>query len=378
MSEREVVKNAGHWVIKLGSNVLLARQGIMDRPTFAGLIYELDALGRQGVEVTVVSSGAVALGRQLMGLGPSSSRDIPRLQALAALGQPQLLKLYEAEFGYYGKRVAQLLFTRSDLDDRQRYLNARQAITQLRALGAIPIINENDTVATDELRFGDNDQLAAMTSGLVGAQLLVILSDVDGVYDVEVGEGGERRLTSRITSIEAQDETLDRVAGPSLSGVGTGGMVTKVLAARIAARAGVPTVIAPGKRAGVLRALRAGEDVGTLILPGEQSMAGKKLWLGTSARAVGEIACDEGARRAVVEQGASLLPRGIVSVSGEFEEGSVVALVDERGVRFALGLSVYDSRSLRLIKGSHTADIERVLGYHLLDCAVHRDNMVCV
>lgn len=379
---RADIERAGHWVIKLGSNVLLERPGLLDRPTFAALVRGVDALMGAGISVTIVSSGAVALGRQIMADRDDGTRSIPRLQALAALGQPHLLNLYDAEFSHYGRRVAQLLFTRGDLDDRKRYLNARYALEEVRALGAIPIINENDTVATEELRFGDNDQLAAMTCGLVGADMLVILSDVDGVYEVEIDPvENTRRFTARIPHIEARSERLDELAGPSRSGVGTGGMVTKITAARIAARVGVPTIIAPGKRGGVLESLAAGEDVGTLLYPdGEQRAAsGKKVWLGTSALAVGSIVCDGGAMRAVIERGASLLPVGITEVRGDFEEGSTVELLDSSsGERFALGVSVYSSRALTRLIGSTTDEIEERLGYKLLDCAVHRDNLVCL
>jgi glutamate 5-kinase len=376
---RADIERTNHWVIKLGSNVLLERPGLLDRPTFASLVRGVDALMRAGISVTIVSSGAVALGRQIMADRDDGSRSIPRLQALAALGQPHLLNLYDAEFSHYGRRVAQLLFTRGDLDDRKRYLNARYAIEEVRALGAIPIINENDTVATEELRFGDNDQLAAMTCGLVGADVLVILSDVDGVYEVDETQQ-TRRFTTRIPQIEARSERLDVLAGPSRSGVGTGGMVTKITAARIAARVGVPTIIAPGKRAGVLESLAAGEDVGTLLYPdGEQRAAsGKKVWLGTSALAVGSLVCDGGAKRAVIERGASLLPVGITAVRGDFEEGSTVELLDKDGERFALGVSVYSSRAVTRLIWSTTDEIEQRLGYKLLDCAVHRDNLVCL
>ncbi len=376
---RADIERTNHWVIKLGSNVLLERPGLLDRPTFASLVRGVDALMRAGISVTIVSSGAVALGRQIMADRDDGSRSIPRLQALAALGQPHLLNLYDAEFSHYGRRVAQLLFTRGDLDDRKRYLNARYAIEEVRALGAIPIINENDTVATEELRFGDNDQLAAMTCGLVGADVLVILSDVDGVYEVDETQQ-TRRFTTRIPQIEARSERLAVLAGPSRSGVGTGGMVTKITAARIAARVGVPTIIAPGKRAGVLESLAAGEDVGTLLYPdGEQRAAsGKKVWLGTSALAVGSLVCDGGAKRAVIERGASLLPVGITEVRGDFEEGSTVELLDKDGERFALGVSVYSSRAVTRLIGSTTDEIEQRLGYKLLDCAVHRDNLVCL
>jgi glutamate 5-kinase len=241
----------------------------------------------------------------------------------------------------------------------------------------VPIINENDSVATEELRFGDNDQLAAMTCGVEQADMLVILSDVDGIYDVEYGEQGERRLTERIERIRVDEPKLDEVAGPSESGVGTGGMISKVIASRIAARVGAPTVIAPGKRTGVLGEIRAGESVGTLIDPGEsEELAGKKVWLGAGARAVGTLWCDAGARRALVDQGASLLPSGITRVEGEFSEGSVVELKDESGELFGRGVAVYGADEIREIAGHQSEEIGEILGTRMLDCVVHRDSMV--
>lgn len=374
---RQTIKGSKHWVVKFGSNVLLDKTGRLDRPTFAGLVRGLVDLGDGGRQCTLVSSGAVALGRQLLGLEPEAQRHIPRLQALAAIGQPRLLNLYEAEFGHYQRHVAQLLFTRGDLDDRRRYLNARRAIEQVRALGALPIINENDTVATDELRFGDNDQLAAMTAGLVGADVLVILSDIDGIYNVDIDEKGERTLTTKIDIIRAADPLLDEIAGPSSSGVGTGGMVTKVLAARIAARFGIPTIIAPGKLSGVIGALAAGLEVGTLLIPEPgAALVGRKVWLGAAAVPVGALVCDTGAKRALLEQGASLLAVGIRGVRGVFGEGDVVELLDEDGARFGVGVTTYDSGAIEKIAGKSTEAISEVLGYRLLDCVVHRDVLV--
>ncbi len=367
-------------VIKLGSNVLLDRHGRVDRVVFVSLVKELAALLDEGCEVTVVSSGAVALGRARLGAqGAQLKRDIPTLQALAAMGQPHLLKLYEEEFGHYSRHTAQVLLGRGDLDDRGRYLNARRALERIRQLGVVPIINENDTVATEELRFGDNDQLAAMVCGVVGAEMLVILSDVDGIFEVEQADDGTRRFTERIERCDALSPRLDEIAGPSVSGVGTGGMMTKVKAARIAARFGVSTIVAPGKRVGVLGALRGGESVGTLLdARAEQGaeVLGRKVWLSAGAVPVGKIWCDEGAVRAVCTSGASLLPIGITRVEGSFQDGDVVACVGPDGERFATGLAVYNAEALRVLIGAPTEEIIIRLGYHVLDCVVHRDNMV--
>lgn len=377
MDSRERLKNTRRAVVKIGSAVFMKSNGSVDRPAFACFVEGLDDLIRRGWAVTVVSSGAVAMGRQRLGRAGRPSREIPRLQAYAALGQSRLMEMYEAEFSHYGHEVAQVLFSRGDLSDRRRYLNARNTLAMIEELGAVAIINENDTVATEELRFGDNDELAAMTAGLVGAQTLILLSDVEGLKEVIETDDGERRFGEKVDSIGVDDPRVDRWAGPSTSGVGTGGMISKVRAARIASRTGSPTVIAPGKMRGVLQQIADGKVVGTLFEPGAtRYAAGRKVWLGSGAIPRGKIVCDEGARRAVEQSGASLLPSGIVSMEGDFEEGEVVDVVDESGEVFARGLSVYNSEDLRSIAGQQSADIESILGFKILDAAIHRDNLI--
>lgn len=376
-SSRDVVTQAQHWVIKLGSNVLVREGLTVDRPIFTGLIQGISQLLARGHDVTLVSSGAVTLGRHLLG-GVPKPQDVPSMQAMAALGQSRLMQLYEREFAFYSIQVAQVLLTRQDLDDRQRYLNARLALDALHRFGVVPIINENDTVATDTLRFGDNDRLAAMTCGLVGADLLVILSDVDGVYDVERKPDGNAQFTTRIPSVLATDPYLDEIAGPPQTGVGTGGMTTKIVAARAAARFGVCTVIAPGKRLGVLGALSRGEDVGTLLSPSEQDgVGGKKVWLHAGARAIGVLHVDEGGGRALVQRGASLLPVGVSDVEGQFEAGAVVDIVAQGRV-IARGVCVYSAADARTLMGAQTDEIVERLGFKTLDVLVHRDDMVLV
>lgn len=378
MSDRAFLEQAKHWVIKLGSNVLLHHGWQVDRPVFAGLVQGIDALISSGARVTVVSSGAVALGRQRVGVVDRPT-DIPALQALAAIGQSHLIQLYEQEFGFYGRQVAQVLLSRQDLDDRQRYLNARLALNAIDEHGVVPIINENDTVATEELRFGDNDQLAAMTCGVAQADVLVILSDVEGVYDVvHDEETNTRQFTDRIKVIDAMEERLDQIAGPSITGVGTGGMITKIKAARLAARFGVSTIIAPGKQAGILQGLQNGEDLGTLLLPQSGHILGKKVWLSAGARAVGTLVIDQGAARALTERGASLLPSGVVEVRGQFQSGAVVTLEDEQGTQIGRGICVYSAADVECIKGVRTDEIVTRLGYKVLDVVVHRDDLVLV
>lgn len=378
MNRKALVEPTRHWVIKLGSAVFLRDGNAVDRTTFAGLIEDIDALMQRGIRVTLVSSGAVALGRQSLGIAAEPGMDVPRLQAFAALGQSRLMQMYETEFAHYGRKVAQILFTRTDLDDRRRFLNARNALDTVHELGAIPVINENDSVATEELRFGDNDQLAAMTCGLVRADLLVILSDVAGIYDVELDDTtGTRLFKDRIGHIALDDARLDEIAGPTVSGVGTGGMVTKVLSARIAGRFGISTVIAPGKRRHVLRELADGVDVGTVVQArAGTSVVGTKAWLGTGARALGRLICDSGAVRAVQKNGASLLASGVVSVEGDFAEGSVVELVGPDEKAFARGVTVYGAGDIRKVAGHKSDEIEGILGFKILDVIVHRDHLV--
>lgn len=370
--ERDSLRHAQHWVVKIGSGVLLRDKIHVDRPTFVDLIEGVDALITAGHRVTLVSSGAVALGRQT--LQNSVDRDLSSLQALAALGQAQLIQMYDQELRQYGHRAAQILFGRADLDRRDGFLNARMALDAVHRFGAIPVINENDTVATEGLRFDDNDQLAAMTCGLVRADVLVILSDVDGVCDI-VEKDGKRELGARFPTAMADDPRLMEVAGPSTSGHGRGGMNSKVQSARTATRFGVPAVIAPGKRRHVLQDLRAGLDIGTLIVPAQDSLQGRKVWLGGGAMPAGKLVCDGGAKIAVCTRGASLLARGILRVEGDWGVGSVVDLVDEAGEGFARGLVSYSALDVRKIQGQHSDAIQGILGFRV-DSVVHRDSLV--
>ncbi len=365
------------WVVKVGSGVIVRGGVRIDRPTFASIVQDIATLHEDGRQMTLVSSGAVALGCQRLGIERERSIVLPRLQALAALGQSQLIQNYDNEFAAYDLRAAQLLLGRSDLDGRTGYLNARNALEAVHQLGAIPVINENDTVATEELRFGDNDQLAAMVCGLAQAELLVLLSDVDGIYDVVGQVDGVAQFGERFSQIASDDPRLDEVAGPSQGRVGTGGMRSKVEAARTAARFGVPTVIAPGKRHAVLQEIAAGEDVGTLIVPsGDALLQGRKVWLRAGARTVGVLRCDEGAVRALTERGASLLPSGITGVAGEWEAGAVVELRGPDDAVIGRGVAAYSSREVDQVRGKQSDSIEATLGYRSLDCIVHRDEMV--
>lgn len=367
------MSDAKHWVVKIGSAVLLRDRRHVDRTTFVSLIGQLAALIDAGKRVTVVSSGAVALGRQQVTAATADGPpELPRLQALAALGQARLIQMYDRELAEYGHKAAQILLGRADLDQRASFLNARLTLEAVHRLGAVPVVNENDTVATDELRFGDNDELAAMTCGIVQADLLVILSDVPGLLDVtEAGFG------DRIPHLGADDPRLDSLAGPSKSGFGRGGMISKVTSARRATRFGCPTIIAPGKQPDILAAIAAGADVGTLITPSvDDALVGRRVWLGAGALPAGKLHLDDGAVRALTERGASLLPSGIMRVEGDFGEGAVVELLRPDSRPFARGIATYSAADLRRIAGHKSDEIAAILGYKVLDAAVHRDNLL--
>lgn len=383
MVERADFSRLDHWVIKIGSAVFLDDSQRLDRRTIADLVYELASLRREGLRITIVSSGAVALGRERLGWPEPERQDIPYLQALAALGQSRLISMYEDEFDHYGDQVSQILFTRGDLGDRRRFLNARMTLNELHCQGIIPIINENDTVATDELKFGDNDRLAGMTCGVVDADLLVLLTTVEGIFQTETkldADGAEKTVfTERICKAEATDSRLDEAVVSKTSRVGSGGMQSKVEAARTASRLGIDTVIANGKRTGRLEAIYRGKDVGTHLSsePQARGLTGKKRWLGSGANPVGSVRCDRGAREAIETSGASLLPSGIIAVEGDFEEGDVVNLYAEDNQEpFARGLAVYPADHIRKIMGHQSTEIEGELGYKILDSVIHRDTLV--
>ena len=368
-------------VVKVGSAVLLREDGSLDRGSFCRMVEMLAKLHKSGLRVVLVTSGAVAMGRKILGMDtrPRGDRSIPVLQALAALGQSHLIQLYESEFAHYGLHAAQILLTRDDFRDRKRYINARLAMEAIHRLGAVPVINENDTIATEEIKVGDNDQLAALVAILVSADRVVLLSDIDGLYTSNPRKDRDAR---RLPEVDVTDARLDEMVDDThdlLRGYGTGGMRTKLVAARIAAQSGIATILAPGKRPDILDlVLRDTAEVGTIFRPSPDSdrLAARKAWLGVGAKVEGTITCDAGATNAVCARGKSLLPSGITSVTGSFEEGDAVDLLDPNGVVFARGLAVYDAESMGRIVGAQSSDIEGILGYKILDIVVHRDNLV--
>jgi len=358
-------------VVKVGSSTL-TRDGALRPRKFSDLSRQICDLVDLGHQVVLVSSGAVAVGSRRLGW-TEAGRSIREKQAAAAIGQIGLIEMYQRRFARRDRHVAQVLLTRAGLEDRERFLNARHTLLELLALGAVPIVNENDTVATEELRFGDNDNLSATIVNVVGAELLIILTDVDGLYREPPRPG--RRRPPLIERVERVTPEIEAAAKGSDSRFGRGGMITKLQAARSAGHSGASTVVCNGERSDVLLRVAAGEAVGTLFLPGER-MAGKKHWLAFTTRTRGQLVIDEGASRALREGGRSLLPAGIVEVRGGFRIGDSVACIDARGTELARGLVAYSSEDVGRIKGRATREIARVLGYSNGDEVIHRDDLV--
>ncbi len=364
--ERAALASAKRVVVKIGSR-LLAESPASRPATVADQVVELR---RRGVEVIVVSSGAIALGIKRLGLA-KRPHEMPALQAAAAVGQSALMQHWEHAFAAHGIAIGQVLLTHDDLGDRRRFLSARLTLRALLDHGVVPIINENDTVATEEIKFGDNDQLAALVVNLASADALVILTDVEGVRDAN----GVRMPVVRDIEREAAP-----VAGGSTSGVGSGGMASKVGSARIVTRTGVPAIVAPGREADVITRVMAGQDLGTLFVPPRLVQGGKlssrKHWIAFGAKPEGRLVVDDGAERALKTGGKSLLPAGIREVHGEFELGETVSVVNANNVEIARGLVAYPAADLRRISGLQSGAIEARLGYKSIDEAIHRDDLV--
>ncbi len=368
---RNAVRGARRIVVKVGSGVL-TENGRLRRSAFGQIARQICTLWEEGRQVALVSSGAIAMGS--MALGAALPRQsIPERQAAAAVGQIGLSNLYEKRFARYGRRVAQVLLTRTGLQDRERFLNARHTLHTLLKFGVVPIVNENDTVATDEIRFGDNDNLSATVVNLLGAELLVIATDVDGLHREPPAPGRSRAPLFDV--VERITPEVERAARGSNSAFGRGGMLTKLEAARAAARCGASTVLCNGRRRDALLRAARGEPVGTLFVTGSR-MASRKHWLAFTTRTRGELVLDDGAVRALVERGKSLLPAGVTEVRGKFGIGDPVTCVDARGRGVARGLAAYTSEAVARIAGLSTRQIAQVLGYSNGPEVVHRDDLV--
>ena len=361
----------GRLVVKVGSG-LIADPALGPDPARIGpLVEEVAALQASGIVVALVTSGAIAAGTARLGLR-ARPRSIPEKQAAAAVGQAALMWHYEQAFGNHGQQVAQVLLTQDDLSHRSRYLNARNTLLTLLRYRVIPIVNENDTVTVEEIKVGDNDNLAAHDAHLVEADLLVLLSDIDGLY---TGDPRRDPGARRIERVERITPEMERQAGREGT-LGTGGMVTKLQAAHKAMAAGIPMVIADGRRPGTLRAIARGESVGTHFAPRGDRLAARKRWIGFARPPHGMLDVDAGARRALVAGGKSLLPSGVVKVEGTFQSGDCVGLRDPEGREFARGVTSLDAREVELLCGAKTTEIERRLGYRAADEVIHRDNLV--
>lgn len=359
-----VVAGAETVVVKVGTNVLANAAGELDRQRIQSLADQLHRICSSGRKVALVSSGAIGAGVGKLGLGKRPA-DLPHLQACAAVGQSALMQLYQECFAPYGIHTAQILLTAGDFDNRARYLNVRNTIRTLFEYNALPIINENDTVSVAEIKFGDNDHLAAMVTNLLRAPLLILLTNVDGLYSGDPRSDPEAKLLDTVPHI---DSAITGMAGASKSDLGTGGMPSKLKAARLATAAGEAVVMANGSHDGILDRIFAGEAVGTLFLPHGEGVPAWKRWLGYTARPKGKLTIDAGACRAVVEQGKSLLPIGVKQIEGDFGKGDVVAICDERGEEVARGLSNYSADDARRVRGQ-----KATLPYEEI---VHRDNLV--
>jgi glutamate 5-kinase len=364
------VRAARRVVVKIGTNALTSATGRFNRAHFEALGEDL-LWAAQGRELVVVSSGAIALGVERLGL-PARPKDIPGKQACAAVGQSRLMQAYEEAFGKADRRVAQVLLTHGDVQDRRRYLNVKHALERLIAAHVVPVINENDTVSVDELKFGDNDTLAALVAGVVEADVLIVLSDVEGLFTADPRKDPTARLLPEVDAITPE---LLALAGGSGSLVGTGGMATKIRAAARVTELGVRCLITSGAVPGRLRSVLSGEPVGTLFDTSGSRRSARMAWIAHALKPKGKLVVDSGAREAVVGGKRSLLPSGIRSVDGDFGRGDPVDLVDEQGQVFARGLSAYEDGELRRIAGLKSTDIESVLGYRYLDEAVHRDDL---
>lgn len=370
---RSVLAKARRVVVKIGSALLTNHGQGLDRAAIAQWAEQMAAARAVGRELVLVSSGAVAAGMQRMGVG-ARPHALHELQAMAAIGQMGLVQVYESAFQAHGLHTAQVLLTHDDLVDRGRYLNARSTLSTLLALGVVPVVNENDTVATDEIRLGDNDTLAALVANLVEAELLVILTDQAGLFDKDPRAHADARLVS---DGEAGDPALHAMAGGAGS-LGRGGMRTKLVAAEKAARSGAATVIASGREPAVLTRILDGEPVGTWLRPGQGRLAARKQWLAGQLQVKGRLTLDAGAVKVLREAGRSLLPVGVRAIEGRFVRGEMVACCDADGREVARGLVNYSAEETQRILGQPSDRIEALLGYVGEPELIHRDNMILV
>ena len=371
VNNRDCIKNSKRWVVKIGSALLTANGNGLDKEAIALWVEQIVHQLECGIEIIIVSSGAVAEGMSRLSWidRPNS---VHRLQVAAAVGQTGLVQAYESQFQEYGRNTAQILLDHDDISNRERYLNVRNTLQELVKLGVIPVINENDTVATDQIRFGDNDTLAALVANIIDADLLVILTDQDGLFDADPRKNPNANL---VTNGNSQDESLLELAGSS-STLGRGGMITKLKAAKLAARSGANTVIAGGRVNQILSRLSEGEALGTMLISDKEPIAARKQWLVGRLKVCGSLTLDLGASKMLTDHGKSLLPVGVLSIRGTFHKGDLVTCVDEKGLEIARGLVNYNSEESAKILGKSSEMIADELGYCDAEELIHRDNLV--
>jgi glutamate 5-kinase len=367
-----VLRDAKRIVIKVGSSLVTNEGRGLDEVAIGEWSRQISVLVRDGREVIMVSSGAIAEGMKRLGWS-TRPKEIHELQAAAAVGQMGLAQMYETRLSAHGLGSAQVLLTHADLADRERYLNARSTLLTLLKLGVVPVINENDTVVNDEIKFGDNDTLGALVANLVEADALIILTDQKGLYTADPRRDPAARF---VHEAQAGDPALEAMAGGAGSSIGKGGMITKILAARRAAGSGASTVIAWGREPDALVRLTQGEAIGTLLVAQTAKNQARKQWMVDHLQLRGAVVVDAGAARKLVEEGKSLLPIGMTAVEGEFSRGDVIAVRDEKGVEIARGLANYASSEARLICRKPSGEFEKMLGYMAEPEMLHRDNMV--
>ena len=372
MFKRNEIKNAVRVVVKIGTSTLTYNNGKLNLFRIEKLVRELADLANQGKEIILVTSGAVGAGLDRLG-STERPKTIPEKQAVAAIGQGILMHMYEKLFAEYGQIVAQVLLTRENSVKHKLYINSRNTLLTLLKMGVIPVINENDAIAIDELKIGDNDTLSATVATIVDADLLIILSDIEGVFTANPQNDPTAQLIEEITDITPEIEEL---AGGAGSKLGTGGMYTKIQAAKIAVKAGVTMVIASGALEGVVRNILSGEKIGTIFPAKEQHLQVRKSWLAFGAMIKGELVVDEGCEKALITEGSSLLSVGIVEVKGTFDQGNSVRILSKQGREIARGLANYNSEEIKKICGKNTNNISKILGSKLYDEVIHRDNMV--
>lgn len=370
--QRSDIGQTRRWVVKIGSALLTADGRGLDRNGLDGWVEQMAAWRSSNRELVLVSSGSVAEGMSRMGWS-RRPRALHELQAAAAIGQMGLVQAYESSFQRFGLHTAQVLLTHDDLSNRQRYLNARSTLRSLLKLGVVPVVNENDTVANEELRVGDNDTLAALVANLIEADLLVLLTDQDGMYTADPRLDSDAR---RIEQSPVSAPELEIMAGSGSGVLGRGGMQTKVRAARLAARSGAATVIAPGRCDDVLKRIEAGESIGTLLVPDHRRIAARKQWLASHLQSQGRLWLDDGAVSKLTQSGSSLLAVGVTRVEGQFHRGEVVVCVNAEGREIARGLVNYNADEVRKILGQPSHRFEALLGYMNDDELIHRDSLV--